>query len=148
MDKIWDITKIFLGFALLSGVGWLCDFLTFTLLVKLFKVHSFEANFVSSYVGVTFVWFASLKTVFKRSGNGRGTFLVVYWCFQFVSILVYSQSLHMVADAIPNVIQLEEVSQNSGIAAKIIITPFNLVTNFIFMKFLTRFMQKEYYTHV
>jgi putative flippase GtrA len=140
--------KLFIAFVVLSGVGWLCDFVTFTLLVKLFEVHSFEANFVSSYVGITFVWFVSLKMVFKRSGKGRSTFLVVYWGFQFVSILTYSQLLHMVADAIPSVIQLEQVSQNSGIAAKIVITPFNLVTNFIFMKFLTRFMRKEYHAHV
>lgn len=139
---------MFFGFALLSGIGWLCDFFTFTLLIKLFNVHSFEANFVSSYVGVTFVWFVSLKMVFKRSGEGRSTFLVVYWCFQFVSILIYSQLLHWVGDTIPDTIQLAQISKNPEIAAKIIITPFNLVTNFIFMKFLTRFMRKEYHAHV
>ena len=134
--------KLFIAFLFLSGLGWLCDFLTFTLLVKYVNSHSFEANFISSYVGVTFVWFSSLKRVFKFSGKGSSTFLVVYWCFQFVSIIVYSQLLHMVVHVIPNVFQLAQVSQNPEIAAKILITPFNLVTNFIFMKLLTRFMRK------
>ena len=138
----------FLIFSFLSGLGWLSDFMTFTLLVKLFNVHSFQANFVSSYVGVTFVWFTSIKTVFKLSSKGSSTFLVVYWCFQFISILIYSQLLHMTVHEIPSVFQLVQISQNPEIAAKIVITPFNLVTNFIFMKFLTRFMRKEYRAYV
>ena len=136
--------KLFITFVLLSGVGWLCDFVTFTLLVKLFNVHSFEANFVSSYAGVTFVWFTSLKRVFKFSGKGHSTFLLVYWCFQFVSILIYSQLLDMIVHVIPSVFQLAQISQNPEIAAKIIITPFSLLTNFIFMKLLTHFMRKGY----
>ena len=135
--------KLFITFVLLSGIGWLCDFVTFTLLVKLFDVHSFKANFVSSYVGVTFVWFTSLKRVFKFSGKGRNTFLLVYWSFQFVSILIYSQLLHIAVHVIPSVFQLADFSQNPEIVAKIVVTPFNLLTNFIFMKFLTHFMRKD-----
>jgi putative flippase GtrA len=142
-DNTKRIAKIFFIFTLLSGFGWLCDFLTFSLLIKLFDVKIFTANFLSSYVGVTLVWFVSLNTVFKHSGKGSSTFLLVYWCFQFVSILAYSQLLHMVAIIIPGMIQFAQVASNPEIAAKIIITPFNLVTNFIFMKFLTRFMRKE-----
>lgn len=140
--------KLFIGFAFLSGFGWLCDFFTFTLLVKLIHAPNFIANFVSSFVGVTFVWFVSLKMVFKRSGDAQNTFLVVYWCFQFVSILAYSQLLHMTAGALPDVDLMAQLRHNPEIAAKIIITPFNLVTNFLFMKFLTGFMQKEYRVHV
>ncbi|WP_369916734.1 GtrA family protein [Limnohabitans sp. T6-20] len=134
---------MFFSFTLLSGLGWVCDFVTFTLLVNLSNLEIFKANFVSSYVGVTFVWFTSLKTVFKLGGKGSSIFLVVYWCFQFVSILIYSQLMHMTVHEIPSIFQLVKISQNPEIAAKIIITPFNLVTNFIFMKFLTHlFAQK------
>lgn len=122
--------------------------MTFMLLVKLTAVPNFVANFASSYVGVTFVWFASLKVVFQRSDERRNTFLLVYWCFQFVSIMVYSQLLHLVADALIGLSHLRQISHNPDVAAKIIITPFNLVTNFIFMKFLTCFMHKEYQAHV
>lgn len=147
VTRCFDV-KIFLGFAFLSGLGWLCDFATFTLLVKWFDVPSFIANFVSSYVGVTFVYFASLKTVFKRSVEGRNTFLLISWGFQFVSILVYSQLLYMVVGALTGAGLPAPVSHNLEITAKIIVTPFNLMTNFLFMKLLTRFMRQENRAHV
>lgn len=132
----------FAKFLVISGLGWLCDIATFTLLVKLLDVPGLVANFVSSYVGVTFVWFTSLKTVFGRTGAARGRFLFAYWGFQFVSILAYSQVLHLLVGALhlPGLPTL--VVANVAPAVKIIITPFNLVTNFLFMKWLTRFMQQ------
>jgi len=133
----------FLAFVFLSGLGWICDFLTFLLLVKVVGVSSFVGNFISSYVGVTFVWFVSLKMVFNRRTDGQAIFLFAYWCFQFFSILGYSQSLRVVDLALLNTYSSSLVGQNPEIAAKIIITPFNLLTNFIFMKFLTRFMRGE-----
>ena len=136
------LLKQFLVFGCVSALGWLCDFGTFTLLVKLFDVHGFIANFVSSYVGITFVWFTSLQTVFGRTGAARGRFLLAYWGFQFVSILAYSQLLHLVAAELNAPVLPAWLQANDAVAAKIIITPFNLVTNFLFMKWLTRFMQQ------
>jgi putative flippase GtrA len=140
--------KSLIIFILLSGTGWVCDFGTFTLLTRLTDASGFTANFISSYVGVTFVWFASLGVIFKHGGEGRSIFLLVYWCFQLVSILAYSQLLHMVSSTISGMAQLAQVAGNPAMAAKIIITPFNLVTNFMFMKLLIRFMRKEYQAHV
>lgn len=140
--------KRFLFFAFLSGVGWLSDFATYTLLVKMFDVPGFVANFMSSYVGVTFVWFASLKTVFGRTGAARGRFLFIYWGFQFLSILAYSQLLHLVQGMLGSTGLPQLLTADPAIAAKIIVTPFNLVTNFIFMKFLTRYMLHAQPAHV
>ena len=139
--------KKFLYFALLSGLGWLLDFSTFTVLLK-FNVLDFIANFVSSYVGVTFVWFTSLRMVFSQSGKSRMTFLLIYWGFQFISISVYSQLLHMVASTFSDAGFLAKISNNPGVAAKIIVTPFNLVTNFLFMRYLTHFLRKDNSVHV
>jgi len=136
--------KQFLKFAFLSGLGWLCDFTTFTLLVKIAGLSPFMANLVSSYAGVTFVWFTSLKTVFQRRTNGSGTFLMTYWCYQFVSIMAYSQILNITVDGLA---AAHLMTANSGVAAKLLITPFNLITNYLFMKRLTRFMQKEQPRH-
>lgn len=122
-------------FVALSGLGWLCDMAVFTLLVKLAGWEAAAANIVSSYAGVTFVWFTSLNTVFRRAGGGR--FLLIYWGFQFVSILAYSHALGLVSAALPALGQWES---HRALAAKILITPFNLVTNFMFMKALTRHM--------
>ncbi len=131
--------RTFLGFLLLSGLGWLCDMLTYTALVRLAGVSPFAANVASSYVGVSFVWFTSLGTVFRRSGHGASRYLMLYWCYQFVSIMAYSQLLQLTAAALASHISAPVLQ--SAVAAKIIVTPFNLVTNFLFMKVLTRRMR-------
>ncbi|WEF32952.1 GtrA family protein [Pseudoduganella chitinolytica] len=125
---------LFLRFLFLSGLGWLCDFATFALLVRGLGVAPFEANFASSYVGVTFVWFTSLKTVFRRDGTRQG--LLAYWGYQFISIFAYSQLLQVVAGTLHGWVPGME-----GLCAKILVTPLNLVTNFLFMKILTRSMR-------
>lgn len=131
--------RSFLGFLLLSGLGWLCDMLTYTALVHLAGVSPFAANVASSYVGVSFVWFTSLGTVFRRSGQGSGRFLLLYWCYQFMSIMAYSQLLQWTAAALAGKAGVPALQ--GAVAAKIIVTPFNLVTNFLFMKVLTRYMR-------
>lgn len=131
--------RAFLGFLVLSGLGWLCDMLTYTALVRLAGVTPFGANVVSSYVGVSFVWFTSLDMVFRRSGAGAGRFLALYWCYQFVSIMAYSQLLQVVAALLAHRTGLAAL--HGALAAKIVVTPLNLVTNFLFMKMLTRFVR-------
>lgn len=126
--------SVFFRFGALSGLGWLLDFATFIILVEMVAVQGFIANFLSSYVGVTFVFFTSLKFAFRHDGDGRNSFLIIYWGFQFLSIFLYSETLQMLADAL---IALPF----HQLAAKIIITPFNLVTNFLFMKLLVSFMR-------
>lgn len=132
----------FMGFAFLSGLGWLCDFSTYTLLVKLFDISPAVANFISSYVGVTFVWFTSLKSVFRATGRAGSRFLLLYWAFQFLSILVYSHCLNLMVRVFGDPAISSLLGGEAAVAAKIFVTPFNLVTNFIFMKFLTHFMNK------
>jgi putative flippase GtrA len=140
--------KLFAIFVLLSGTGWICDFGTFTLLTVLTEASGFTANVISSYVGVTFVWFASLRVMFKQRGEERRAFLLIYWCFQLVSILAYSRLLYLVAGTMAGSVQFMHIGSNPEMAAKIIITPFNLMTNFSFMKLLMRLMRKEHQAHV
>lgn len=131
-----------MGFVFLSGLGWLCDFCTYAFLVKLFNVSPLVANFISSYVGVTFVWFASLKSVFQAAEGAGSRFLLLYWLFQFVSILVYSQILSLMVPVFDSPAIPVLFGEEAAVIAKIFVTPFNLVTNFIFMKFLTNFINK------
>lgn len=128
--------RVFLHFGALSGLGWLLDFGVFAILSEIFAVPGFVANFLSSYAGVTFVYFVSLKMIFKRNNMGRNIFLIAYWGFQFLSILFYSQVLEMVAAALLAV-------PFHQLGAKIIITPLNLISNFLFMKLLVRSMRRE-----
>ena len=129
---------LFLRFLLLSGLGWLCDFAAFALLSRGFGVPPFAANFVSSYVGVTFVWFTSLGIVFQRAGSRQA--LLLYWGYQLVSILAYSQLLQAVAATLPAALPTAWHA-TAPLAAKIVVTPLNLLTNFLFMKYLTRSMR-------
>jgi putative flippase GtrA len=132
----------FLGFVILSGLGWLCDFGTYTCLVALSDISPFVLNFISSYVGVTFVWYTSLKRVFRATGPVNGPFLIAYWAFQLVSILAYSKLLIIVVSLLKaESVSMEPVGQ-PAVLAKIIVTPATLLTNFLFMKTLTRFMRK------
>lgn len=133
----------FVIFVILSGCGWLCDFLTFSLLTRVVGISPFAANFISSYVGITFVWFASLKPVFGRCGADHNRYIVLYWTYQLVSILIYSQLLNVVIHLLgQSGIELRGSGQ-LAIAAKVIITPFNLGTNFIFLRVLTRHMRES-----
>lgn len=130
----------FLRFALLSGVGWLCDFGVYSLLVLLTDIGSSSANFISSFVGVTFVYFTSLGYVFRRRDQNRKVFLTSYWAWQAASITAYSVALGLLVASLVSVQLLTELGVNIAIAGKIIITPINLLTNYMFMKWLTRFM--------
>lgn len=134
---------VFLKFVMLSGVGWLCDLSSFLLLVKALGLAATTANIVSSFVGVTFVWFTSVGMIFGRSGARRWNFLSAYWLFQLASILCYSQFLHVVMLHFAAADGPAWLTGQAAAAAKIFVTPFNLVTNFLFMRFLTRFMEQS-----
>ncbi len=146
--------KTFLGFVVLSGMGWVCDFATYTLLVQGYlgvDASPFVANFISSYAGVTFVYATALRLVFNKVTDKHTLFLSCYWGYQFVSILAYSAILNSVVTWTLEVeffASLMDIQYYAGIVGKIIITPFNLITNFIFMKYLTRFMNDKAYHHV
>ncbi len=134
---------IFLRFGALSGLGWVLDFGTFTILVKFLALSGPVSNFLSSYVGITFVYFASLRAVFQQSGRRTSRYLPVYWGFQLISIMIYSFLLRLVVGALSAAPMPLAAIGGEEIAAKIIITPLNLITNFAFMRFLTRQMHRE-----
>lgn len=125
----------FLIFASISGLGWILDIITFSLL--LFNdVESYTANFISSFVGVTFVWFTSLKAVFKYNNKTFSWGILFYWLFQFVSIFIYSLLIGYLSLKLHYwqfsafILDVQQLS----FLAKVIVTPLNLFTNYLFMK--------------
>jgi putative flippase GtrA len=133
---IFQKYKKFFTFICFSAFGWLSDFVTFTALVHIFDVNGFVANLMSSFVGVTFVWFSSLKIVFGSTHGSHQTSLFAFWAYQFFSILSYSALLQFLVRE--NNFRLDFILHqiDAEIAVKIFITPFNLVTNFLFIKWL------------
>jgi len=133
--------KLFLGFILISGIGWLLDMLAFTLMSQFFGTAPAYANFISSMVGVTYVWVVALNRLFNRREYSKSIYLPIYWGYQGISILAYSALISIVAASSLNFKISEALEIHSGLVAKIIITGPNLLTNFLFMTILTRFMK-------
>ncbi len=133
--------KLFLGFVFISGVGWLLDIASYAGLSQLFRVAPAYANFISSMVGVTYVWIVALNRLFDRREYGKSIYLPVYWSYQGISILAYSKLISIVAASALNSIIGDVLGIPLDLTAKIIITAPNLLTNFIFMKILTKFMK-------
>lgn len=129
-------------FVLISGTGWVLDLLVYTGLTEGAGLAPAYANFISSYAGLSFVYFTATRIAFRKQTQGRLTFLLAYWIYHLASITGYSALLGWVVVAI----EPYSGSAHAAIAGKILITPFNLATNFIFMKLLTlkmRDMQHE-----
>ena len=133
--------KLFLGFVLISGVGWLLDMISYAALSHFVGMAPAYANFISSLVGVTYVWIIALNRLFDRREYGKSIYLPVYWGYQGASILAYSALISIVAASAINSRISEIFGIPFGLVAKIIITAPNLLTNFIFMTILTRFME-------
>jgi len=138
-----DTLKLFIGFVLVSGVGWLLDLLSYTGLTHAAGLPAGYANFMSSMVGVTYVWIVALNRLFGKGGYGRSVFLPIYWGYQAVSILGYSILISLAVPA-EFTLWLSQLSHLSpALVAKILLTAPNLMTNFVFMSFLTKFMKTD-----
>ena len=135
--------QLFLGFVLVSGVGWVLDLLSYTGLTQATGLSVGYANFISSMVGVTYVWMVALNRLFGKGGYGKSIFLPIYWGYQAVSILGYSILISLVVAAELNVWLSQLSHLPSEVVAKILLTAPNLMTNFVFMSFLTKFMKTD-----
>jgi putative flippase GtrA len=138
-----ETMKLFLGFVLVSGVGWMLDLLSYTGLNQVAGLPAGYANFISSMVGVTYVWMVALNRLFGKGDYGKSIFLPIYWGYQAASILGYSILISLVVAAEFN-IWLGQLSHlPPAVIAKILLTAPNLMTNFVFMSFLTKFMKTD-----
>ena len=135
--------KLFLSFILISGVGWLLDMASFVGLSQLFLVPPTYANFISSMIGVTYVWIVALNRLFDRREYRQSIYLPIYWGYQEVSILAYSALISIVEASAFNSKIGKIFEMASALVAKIIITAPSLITNFIFMYFLTKLMKSS-----
>ncbi len=131
-----DSVLQFLRFAMISGVGWILDVCSYYLLYKYFFMSPAWANVISSFLAITFVWFTSVSRVFGFSGVGKVAGVFYYWIYQSISILLYSFILLFVYHQMVDQSVFTVLKIHAEIGAKVFVTPFNLATNFIFMKYL------------
>lgn len=134
---------LFLAFVLVSGLGWVLDMVSYTGLTQAAGLSVGYANFISSMVGVTYVWVVALKRLFGKGAYARTVFLPIYWSYQAVSILGYSLLIPLVFAAEFNVWLSQLSHVPPAVAAKVLLTAPNLITNFLFMSFLTKLMRTD-----
>jgi putative flippase GtrA len=132
--------KLFMGFLLVSGIGWILDLVSYITLTQVFGLPAAYGNFISSMIGVTYVWAVALKRVFNRGGANGFKFLPVYWGYQTLSGLAYSMLISFVIVELISFKVDQVVTLPAAVLAKILVTPANLLTNFMFMAILTKFM--------
>lgn len=120
----------------ISGIGWILDFTTYTILGLCFA-NLFANNMMSAWVGVTFVFIFSTRKVFQN--NSRISLkwkYVIYLLYQFVLIFLISKLIAGVNAFILEYIKIGLIQSFSFIISKIVVTPITMVLNFFVMKCL------------
>lgn len=131
MKKLLKQAVQFVG---LSGIGWILDFTTYTLL-GLVSDKLFINNIISSLVGVTFVFIFATRKVFQNSSKIPLKWkYFIYVVYQLVLIFLISKLLSFIALFIVENIDIAIVISLSGVIAKILVTPVTMVLNFFVMK--------------
>ncbi len=120
----------------LSGIGWILDFGTYSILT--FFLHNPElSNIISSWVGVTFVFSLATRKVFQDNGKiPLKLKYVIYLCYQCVLIFFISKVLNVVNVLITTKCAIAIIQKMSAIIAKIAVTPITMVLNFVMMKII------------
>ena len=117
----------------LSGIGWLLDFCVFAILGNV-SSNVIANNFLSSWMGVTFVFLFATRKVFRN--NSRISLkwkYAIYLLYQLILIALVSQLLGFVNGLLLDYVHISLIEQFSGIAAKILVTPITMPLNFIVM---------------
>ena len=118
----------------LSGLGWILDFTTYTIL-GFFSENLTLNNFISSWVGVTFVFIFATRKVFQNSSKiPLKMKYLIYLAYQFLLIFLISKLLGHVNEFIVSHFTWELVVKFAPTISKIVVTPVTMVLNFFVMK--------------
>ena len=121
------LAKRVLAFAAVSGTGLALDFCLFLLLVDVAGVSPGIANAISGAGAITFVFFVSVRRIFRYDGG--------FLLRRFVAYLVY-HAFGLAAGSAA----VAHLSQHylAPWLAKIAVLPFTFTANYLFMALLTR----------
>lgn len=136
-SRIFKFIKQALVFFGISGIGWLMDITIYTILTSLTKINPMYVNILSSIVAVTFVYITSTKKLFINRENAISLKkkYIIYVVYQIFIIILSSYVIGVLAFLLSGV-SISFIVKFAKITAKIIVTPFTMVINFLFMKFL------------
>ena len=131
MNKLLKQIISFIG---LSGIGWILDFTTYTILACL-SVNIFWCNVCGAVAGVTFVFISSTKFVFcNLSKITLYAKYLIYIAYQIILVYFISKLLVLINNNIVSHFSFIYVKECSAILSKIIITPITMLLNFIVLK--------------
>lgn len=118
----------------LSGIGWILDFSTYIVLSRICENLVLD-NFISSWVGVTFVFIFATRKIFENNSriDLKWKYLI-YIVYQVLLIFLVSKLLGLIDSFIVSNISLAVVTRFSAIIAKILVTPITMILNFFVMK--------------
>lgn len=130
--------KAFFRFALLSGGGWLLDCGILLALTRM-GVALGIANFVSSATAALTVFFVSRLLVFERGNSPALSRAALYLAYQSISILLASTLIGPAAQLgrfLGELAGLTVTTQLASFFGKVLITPPQLMANFLVSKYL------------
>ena len=114
-------------FAAVSGIGWILDFCIFTVLVDQGFAPGL-ANAVGAGAAVVWVFFSSVRRIFRYGGTSMRSRFLIYALYQAL----------MIAAASLAVKSLVRVTGTDALLAKVLVTPLTFLANFFFMGWLTK----------
>ena len=126
-------------FTVVSGIGFIIDFIIYNILTLIFHINVGISNMISSLVGVTFVFFTSTKHIFENNTSNidlKYKYLI-YVIYQIILILCASRVIIIFKNFFDSS-NIDLVVKYAKVLAKIFITPFTLTINYFVMKKLTK----------
>lgn len=125
-----------IGFVGISGIGFIIDFVIYTILTDFINISVNISNMTSSFIGVSFVFVISTRKLFTNNSKINIKLkYIIYIIYQIILISSVSYILVILKNCLLN-IDINFITKYINIIVKIIITPFTMVINFIVMKYL------------
>ena len=129
-----NLIKQGIGFIGISGIGFIIDFIIYNVLSSLLPINVNICNMISSFIGVSFVFIVSTRKIFiNNSKIDIKLKYIIYIVYQLILISLVSYIMLILKNYLLG-IDVDLITKYVNIIAKIIITPFTMIINFIVMK--------------
>ena len=125
----------FIRFAGVSGLGWCLDFFVYIFLTQKLNWSIFQANYISSILAVSLVFYISTRKIFKKSKSKFPSWFkyLIYLLYQILLISFVSALGQYLASFVE---MLGIHSEITKVLVKIVITPITMIINFFVMKIM------------
>lgn len=138
--RVPPLLASFLRFGGLSGLGWLADACILLALVHFLGAPPFAANLVSSCIAALSVFLISRELIFNKAGGRTGLRIAAYLAYQLALICVASIAVQLLSTWLAELAASHRLALSAtalaGIA-KVIVTPPQLVLNFLVSRFMS-----------